>query len=113
MTAAVREYATEEEPPALEAFINRQMPNIAKRRDRHKHNAAVMKKHTEARRIYALMQRRCYNASTQHADTTHTNNAHEDTGTQLVKPPPLVTASRPATMNWPPACSTIKTARAE
>ncbi len=42
LTAAVKEYATEENR-VLSKLIGRQAPNIAKRRDRHKHNAAVIR----------------------------------------------------------------------
>jgi hypothetical protein len=79
VTSAVREYATEENR-LLSKLINRQLPNIAKRRDRHKHNAAVVKKAAAAQEDFTRRATALLNASTTHADTTHThNNAHEDT----------------------------------
>lgn len=45
ITAGVREYAREENA-VMSKLVQRQLPNIAKRRDRHKHNASVISKAT-------------------------------------------------------------------
>lgn len=47
MTAAVREFAKEENS-LMSKLTRRQLPNIAARRDRHKNNAAVIKAHIAA-----------------------------------------------------------------
>ena len=47
VTAAVKEYATDQNA-RLSKLIKRQLPNIAARRDRHRSNAAVLKKAAES-----------------------------------------------------------------
>ena len=46
ITAGVREYAREENA-VMSKLVRRQLPNIAKRRDRHKHNATVISQATQ------------------------------------------------------------------
>jgi hypothetical protein len=72
VTASVREYAINE-GRVMSKLIKRQLPNIAKKRNRHKHNAAVITQHDQAKQDFTRRATALLNASTSQTDTT-TNN---------------------------------------
>lgn len=77
VTAAVREYATEENR-LVSKLVKRQLPNIAKRRDRHKHNAAVLKAHLDAKQNLTAEATAALDASLP-AEETQPHDDHENT----------------------------------
>lgn len=86
VTAAVKTYATEENR-VLSKLARRQLPNIAKRRDRHKHNASVIKKATAAQQDF---ERRATRQATEALDATlvnsDTHNHHAINHTNEIDP---------------------------